>query len=167
MEVLTMSDSNVNQTVSKISFSKVILCVILLMSAMALTVELLPAGTQVGVTASAATQAQLKNKQAQLQSQQKSISAKLKNLKKSKLKVETPKVGQIWNFGEGLTFECLNDYDLSMKGNSINNSSICKRRYQGYRGRDRGQGSGNREQQGKIQGAHESHLHFRRHDRRS
>ena len=60
-----MSDSNVNQTVSKISFSKVILCVILLMSAMALTVELLPAGTQVGVTASAATQSQLKNEQAQ------------------------------------------------------------------------------------------------------
>ena len=51
----------------------------------------------------------------------------LKNLKQSRLKVETPKVGQVWNFGEGLTFECLNDYDLTMKGNSINNSSICYR----------------------------------------
>ena len=51
----------------------------------------------------------------------------LKNLNKSKLKVETPKVGQVWNFGEGLTFECLNDYDLTMKGNSINCSSICYR----------------------------------------
>ena len=51
----------------------------------------------------------------------------LKNLKGSKLKVETPKVGQVWDFGEGLTFECLNEYDLSMKGNSINNSSICFR----------------------------------------
>jgi len=51
----------------------------------------------------------------------------LKNLGQSKLKVETPKVGQVWNFGEGLTFECLNDYDLTMKGNSINNSSICYR----------------------------------------
>ena len=51
----------------------------------------------------------------------------LKNLKKTKLKVETPKVGQVWDFGEGLTFECLNDYDLTMKGNSINNSSICFR----------------------------------------
>ena len=51
----------------------------------------------------------------------------LKNLKQSRLKVETPKVGQIWDFGEGLTFECLNDYDLSMRGNSINCSSICYR----------------------------------------
>ena len=51
----------------------------------------------------------------------------LENLKQSNLKVETPKVGQAWNFGEGLTFECLNDYDLTMKGNSINNSSICYR----------------------------------------
>ena len=51
----------------------------------------------------------------------------LKNLKATKLKVETPKVGQVWDFGEGLTFECLNDYDLTMRGNSINNSSICYR----------------------------------------
>ena len=51
----------------------------------------------------------------------------LKNLKESKLKVETPKVSQTWDFGEGLAFECLNDYDLAMKGNSINNSSICYR----------------------------------------
>lgn len=79
-----MNDSTANQTVRKISFAKVILCVILLLSAMALTVELIPADTQVGVTASAATKEQLKNKQAQLQSQQKSISAKLSKLKKSK-----------------------------------------------------------------------------------
>ena len=51
----------------------------------------------------------------------------LKNLRMSRLKVETPKVGQIWDFGEGLTFECLNDYDLAMRGNSINCSSICYR----------------------------------------
>ena len=83
-----MNDSTANQTVRKISFAKVILCVILLLSAMALTVELIPADTQVGVTASAATKEQLKNKQAQLQSQQKSISAKLSKLKKSKAAVD-------------------------------------------------------------------------------
>ncbi len=49
------------------------------------------------------------------------------DLAKSRLNVETPKVGQVWSFGEGLTFECLNDYDLSMRVNSINNSSICYR----------------------------------------
>ena len=51
----------------------------------------------------------------------------LESLGNSKLNVETPKVGQVWDFGEGLTFECLNDYDLSMRRNSINNSSICYR----------------------------------------
>ena len=50
----------------------------------------------------------------------------LKNLRMSRLKVETPKIGQVWDFGEGLTFECLNDYDLAMRGNSINCSSICR-----------------------------------------
>ena len=51
----------------------------------------------------------------------------LENLKRAGLNVETPRVGQGWDFGEGLSFECLNDYDLTMKGNSINNSSICYR----------------------------------------
>ena len=51
----------------------------------------------------------------------------LDNLKERALTVETPKVGQVFDFGEGLTFECLNDYDLTMRGNSINNSSICYR----------------------------------------
>ena len=51
----------------------------------------------------------------------------LENLKRAGLNVETPRVGQVWDFGEGLSFECLNDYDLAMRGNSINNSSICYR----------------------------------------
>ena len=51
----------------------------------------------------------------------------LDNLAQRGLNVETPSVSQVWDFGEGLTFECLNDYDLSMRGNSINNSSICYR----------------------------------------
>ena len=78
----------INQTAiekeSKLSFAKVIVCVILILSAIALAVELVPSDVQVGVTASAATQSQLKSKQAQLESQQKNISAKLKSLKKSK-----------------------------------------------------------------------------------
>ena len=53
--------------------------------------------------------------------------AVLENLGKSGLPVEAPDVGRIWDFGEGLSFECLNDYDLAMRGNSINNSSICYR----------------------------------------
>ena len=79
-----MNDSTAVQTVRKFSFAKVIVCVILLLSAMALTVELIPADTQVGVTASAATKADLKKKQTQLESQAKNISSKLRNLKKSK-----------------------------------------------------------------------------------
>ena len=55
------------------------------------------------------------------------VTAFLNNLGNSGIIVETPKVGQEWDFGEGLSFECLNDYDLTMKSNSINNSSICYR----------------------------------------
>ena len=79
-----MNDSTAVQTVRKFSFAKVIVCVILLLSAMALTVELIPADTQVGVTASAATKADQQKKQTQLESQAKNISSKLRNLKKSK-----------------------------------------------------------------------------------
>ena len=51
----------------------------------------------------------------------------LADLAASGLRVERPKVGEVFDFGEGITFECLNDYDLSMRGNSVNNSSICFR----------------------------------------
>jgi hypothetical protein len=51
----------------------------------------------------------------------------LEDLGKSGLRVEKPVVGQTFDLGEGLAFECLNDYDLSMRNNSINNSSICYR----------------------------------------
>ncbi|MBQ9901706.1 MAG: peptidoglycan DD-metalloendopeptidase family protein [Clostridia bacterium] len=79
-----MTDSMTFERESKLSFAKVIICVILLLTALAVAIELAPADVQVGVTASAATQSQLKSKQAQLESQQKNISAKLKSLKKSK-----------------------------------------------------------------------------------
>ena len=68
----------------KFSLGKVIFCVILLLSAMALAVELAPADTQVGFTAAAATKAELQKKQAQLETQQKNIASKLNALKKSK-----------------------------------------------------------------------------------
>ncbi len=51
----------------------------------------------------------------------------LENLRKSRIPVVKPKKGQKWDFGEGLSFECLNEYDLSMRENSINCSSICYR----------------------------------------
>ncbi len=51
----------------------------------------------------------------------------LEDLGKSGLRVEKPAAGQTFDLGEGLAFECLNDYDLSMRNNSINNSSICYR----------------------------------------
>lgn len=51
----------------------------------------------------------------------------LENIRLRKIKVHTPGVGEVFDFGEGLTFECLNGYDLTMRGNSINNSSICYR----------------------------------------
>ena len=55
------------------------------------------------------------------------VEAFLGDLAKSGLKVERPAVGQVYDFGEGLSFECLNDYDLSMRRDAINNSSICYR----------------------------------------
>ena len=79
-----MNDQTAIERESKLSFAKVIVCVILILSAVALAMELVPSDVQVGITASAATQSQLKSKQAQLESQQKNISAKLKSLKKSK-----------------------------------------------------------------------------------
>lgn len=79
-----MNDATVTKRKSGLSLAKVMLCVILLLSAMALAVELIPADVNVGVTASAATKAQLQKKQSQLETQQKNISAKLRNLKKSK-----------------------------------------------------------------------------------
>lgn len=51
----------------------------------------------------------------------------LGNLAQSGLKVERPAVGQMYDFGEGLSFECLNGYDLSFRRDSVNNSSICYR----------------------------------------
>lgn len=51
----------------------------------------------------------------------------LENLARSGLRVEKPTVGGVFDFGESLTFECLNDYDLSMRVNSINNAGICYR----------------------------------------
>ena len=46
---------------------------------------------------------------------------------KSGVKVEKPAPGKVYKFGEGLTFECLNGYDLSMRRDAVNNSSICYR----------------------------------------
>ena len=66
-----MNDSTAVQRESKFSFAKVILCVIMLLCVLALAVTIVPADTRVGVTASAATQSQLKSKQSQLESQAK------------------------------------------------------------------------------------------------
>lgn len=41
--------------------------------------------------------------------------------------VEKPKFRQVYDFGEGLTFECLNHVDLRIWHNACNNSSICYR----------------------------------------
>ncbi len=79
-----MNDSTAVQKQSRLSFSKVIVCVILILSALALAVELAPSGSDVGLTASAATKADLQKKQAQLESQQRNIANKLSALKKSK-----------------------------------------------------------------------------------
>lgn len=51
----------------------------------------------------------------------------LHDLARSGLKVERPAVSQVFDFGEGLSFECLNDCDLAMRRDAINNSSICYR----------------------------------------
>lgn len=51
----------------------------------------------------------------------------LANVRLSGIAVQKPAAGQTFDFGEGLTFECLNGYDLSMRRDAINNSSICFR----------------------------------------
>lgn len=51
----------------------------------------------------------------------------LADLERSGVKVVRPCAGEVFDFGEGLSFECLNDYDLSMRRDAINNSSICYR----------------------------------------
>jgi len=51
----------------------------------------------------------------------------LSDLARSGIAVEKPSVGQKFDFGEGLSFECLNGYDLSMRRDALNNSSICYR----------------------------------------
>ncbi len=79
-----MSDSTVVEKHFSLSAAKVIVSVVMLLSMMALAVELVPAGGSLGVTASAATASELKSKQAKLESQQKTISSKLSALKKSK-----------------------------------------------------------------------------------
>lgn len=79
-----MNDATAIQREFKFSLGKVIICVIVLLCAMALAVELAPAGSEVGITASAATKSELQKKQAQLETQQKNIAAKLSSLKKSK-----------------------------------------------------------------------------------
>ncbi len=79
-----MNDSTAIQKQSGFPLAKVIVCVILILSAMALAVELAPAGSDVGLTASAATKAELQKKQSQLETQQKNIASKLSTLKKNK-----------------------------------------------------------------------------------
>lgn len=48
-------------------------------------------------------------------------------LGKSGIPVETPKKGLVYDFGEGMTFECLNAFDDRIWHNGLNNSSICYR----------------------------------------
>lgn len=79
-----MNNSTVSEKHFKLSAAKVIISLIVLLSAFAVTVEMMPSSSDVGVTASAATASELKAKQAKLQSQQKSIASKLSALKKSK-----------------------------------------------------------------------------------
>ena len=51
----------------------------------------------------------------------------LGDLAKSGIRVEKPGVSQVFDFGEGLSLECLNEPDLSMRRDAINNSSVCYR----------------------------------------
>ncbi len=46
---------------------------------------------------------------------------------RTRQKTEKPEVGQRFDFGEGLVFECLNGYDLNQTHNPVNDSSICYR----------------------------------------
>lgn len=79
-----MNNSTVNEKHFKFSAAKVIISLIVLLSAFAVGVQMLPSSNDVGVTASAATASELEAKQAKLQSQQKNIKSKLSALKKSK-----------------------------------------------------------------------------------
>ena len=79
-----MIDSGVQQKKRGLSLTKVLISVIAVLSLVALIVEWMPSGREVGLTASAATASELKSKQAKLESQQKTIANKLKSLKKSK-----------------------------------------------------------------------------------
>lgn len=51
----------------------------------------------------------------------------LDDLARSGIAVERPAAGRIYDFGEGLSFECLNEPDLSVRRDAINNSSVCYR----------------------------------------
>ncbi len=84
MEVSAVIDSTVTEKHVRLSAAKVIVSIIVVLSVFALAVEMMPSDSEVGVTASAATASELKNKQAQLESQQKNISSKLSALRKSK-----------------------------------------------------------------------------------
>ena len=84
MEVSAVNDVTVTEKHVRLSAAKVIISIIVVLSVFALAVEMMPSDSEVGVTASAATASELKNKQAQLESQQKNISSKLSALKKSK-----------------------------------------------------------------------------------
>ena len=82
--VLSVNDSTIRERQSKLSVAKIMISLIVVLSVMAVAVELMPVGSKVGLSASAATASELQNKQAQLESQQKTISSKLSALKKSK-----------------------------------------------------------------------------------
>ena len=51
----------------------------------------------------------------------------LKVISGSGVKVETPKMNGVYDFGEGMSFECLNSFVDSIWINGVNNSSICYR----------------------------------------
>lgn len=82
--VLSVNDSTAVEKQSGLSVAKVLVSLIAVLAVLAFAVEIMPADSSVGVTASAATASELKNKQSQLESQQKAISSKLSALKKSK-----------------------------------------------------------------------------------
>ena len=51
----------------------------------------------------------------------------IENLERSGIKSVRPRPGKVYDFGEGLSFECLNEPDLTIRRDAINNSSICYR----------------------------------------
>lgn len=79
-----MNNSHVNEKYFNISAAKVIVSLIMMLSIFAFVVEIMPAGSNFGFTASAATASELKSKQTQLEAQQKTIASKLSALKSSK-----------------------------------------------------------------------------------